>query len=94
MEGVKQMLKGATSIGVEKAGAHKYTFLEDLTLPVNTTPHLVKLNKKLESDEVRDEMGRSDIIRRPFQRYVSVKCIVYNIFFIFVFDKEFRKHEY
>jgi len=72
------MLKGATSIGVEKRDVYEWPFLEDLTLPVNTTPHLVKLNRKL--DEVRDEMGRSDIIRRPFQRYESVKSIVQHLF--------------
>ena len=80
MEDIKQMLKGATSIGVEKRDVYEWPFLEDLTLPANTTPHLVKLIKKLESDEVRDEIGRSDIIRRPFQRYVSVKSIVQHLF--------------
>jgi len=74
------MLKGATSTAVEKRDVYEWPFLEDLTLPVNTTPHLEKLNENSESDEVRDEMGRSDIIRRPFQRYVSVKSIVQHLF--------------
>ena len=41
------MLKGATSISVEKRDVYEWPFLEDLTLPVNTTPDLVKLNKNL-----------------------------------------------
>jgi len=82
MEDIKQMLKGATSIGVEKTDVHEYPFLEDLTLPANTTPNLVKFNKKLESDKVTDEMGLSDIIRRPFQSYVSIKSIVQHLFLL------------
>jgi len=68
IEDIKQMLKGGTSIGVERRDVYECPFLENVTLPVNTIPDLVKLNEKLEANEVRDKMVRNDI-RGVFQRY-------------------------